>query len=259
MRKIIDVEAKQSLQTRGSRLALPACVAALMLILGFAYGATFDRGCDASQAPFGCVEFVINRYQSLIAIVGAIAAAVITAKPVWHQLNLQQQQYDQMFAEHLKQQEKLVLKHTLIAEKIASYALEATAHQKVMETVSSISPFHAQKYLLPELDQLETQGKALLSEFEESRIDRWGGASEQAAQRDIIVGMRKIFFRIATKRIPALKLASNVAGSEAEVRATDLEPDSAALRSSCAAFEALCETELRRIVRQRDRLVRFVE
>jgi hypothetical protein len=59
----------------------------LATVLGFAYGATFSNGCgEASDAHLGCVEFVLFRYQTLIGIFGALAAAYVAARPVWRQV-----------------------------------------------------------------------------------------------------------------------------------------------------------------------------
>jgi hypothetical protein len=53
-------------------------------ITGFALGATFSNGCpmDPQNAPFGCAEFVLSRYQALI----AAAFAAIALFPVWRQV-----------------------------------------------------------------------------------------------------------------------------------------------------------------------------
>jgi hypothetical protein len=61
-------------------------------IMGFALGATFTKGCamDPPNAPFGCAEFLLSRYQTLI----AAAIAAIAVFPVWRQVRLQGTQTD---------------------------------------------------------------------------------------------------------------------------------------------------------------------
>jgi hypothetical protein len=61
-------------------------------IIGFAFGATFSNGCpmDQQNAPFGCAEFLLSRYQTLI----AAAIAAIAVFPVWRQVRLQGVQTD---------------------------------------------------------------------------------------------------------------------------------------------------------------------
>jgi hypothetical protein len=67
---------------------LIAAAAVLAAVLGFAYGAVFSNGCgQASDAHLGCVEFVLFRYQTLIGILGALAAAYVAARPVWQQVS----------------------------------------------------------------------------------------------------------------------------------------------------------------------------
>jgi hypothetical protein len=72
---------------RGLNMLFSALVF-LAAVLGFAYGATFSNGCgQSSDAKLGCVEFVLFRYQTLIGIFGALAAAYVAAKPVWQQIS----------------------------------------------------------------------------------------------------------------------------------------------------------------------------
>ncbi|WP_439373025.1 hypothetical protein [Bradyrhizobium sp. DASA03120] len=61
----------------------------LSAILGLSYGATFNGSCEAIRdAPFGCLEWWLSRYQTAIAIAGAILAAWLGAQPVLRQLKL---------------------------------------------------------------------------------------------------------------------------------------------------------------------------
>jgi hypothetical protein len=78
-------------QVIGNRnsLVLVAAAAVLALVLGFPYGATFNGGCEQIKgAPFGCVEWWLSRYQTLIAMFGAIFVAWLSVQPVLKQLKL---------------------------------------------------------------------------------------------------------------------------------------------------------------------------
>jgi hypothetical protein len=69
--------------------ALVAAAAVRALVLGFSYGATFNGGCEQiKDAPFGCFEWWLSRYQTLIAMFGAIFVAWLTVQPVLEQLKL---------------------------------------------------------------------------------------------------------------------------------------------------------------------------
>jgi hypothetical protein len=70
-------------------LSLVAAAAILALVLGFAYGASFGSGCaQIKDAPFGCVEWWLSRYQTLLAMFGAIFVAWLGVQPVLRQLKL---------------------------------------------------------------------------------------------------------------------------------------------------------------------------
>ncbi|MGY4428962.1 hypothetical protein ACVWWO_001439 [Bradyrhizobium sp. F1.13.1] len=70
-------------------LTLVAAAAVLALVLGFSYGATFNGGCQQiKDAPFGCLEWWFSRYQTLIAMFGAIFVAWLSVQPVLKQLKL---------------------------------------------------------------------------------------------------------------------------------------------------------------------------
>lgn len=72
-----------------STVSLLAAAAILSAILGFCYGATFNGACDMlKDAPFGCAEWMLSRYQTLIAAAGAIFAAWLGSQPVLKQLKL---------------------------------------------------------------------------------------------------------------------------------------------------------------------------
>jgi hypothetical protein len=77
----------------------------LAAVLGFAYGTFFDSGYDSFQsagAIAGCAEFVVFRCQALIGVGGAIAAAMIAARPVWGKLNELSRQADAQTLEYLR-------------------------------------------------------------------------------------------------------------------------------------------------------------
>jgi len=69
-------------------------------IAGFALGATYSTGCslDPQNAPFGWAEFLISRYQTMIAAV----IAAIAVFPVWRQVRLQGIQTDILRSDALR-------------------------------------------------------------------------------------------------------------------------------------------------------------
>jgi hypothetical protein len=72
--------------------------------LGFSAGTVSTKGCDmaAAGAIAGCAEFVLYRYQALIGIGGAIAAALIGVQPVWRQRQEMAKQSDGQTLEYLR-------------------------------------------------------------------------------------------------------------------------------------------------------------
>lgn len=83
------------------------CAAAFFAsILGFVFGTLWNKGCTdllAAGAVAGCAEFIIFRYQTLIGIGGAIAGAIIAARPVWQQLKEMARQSDAQTLDYLRQ------------------------------------------------------------------------------------------------------------------------------------------------------------
>jgi cell division protein FtsB len=77
-------------------------------ITGFALGATFSAGCslDPQNAPFGRAEFLLSRYQTLI----AAAIAAIALFPVWRQVRLQGAQTDIARSAALRQRVEVISK-----------------------------------------------------------------------------------------------------------------------------------------------------
>ncbi|WP_018319328.1 hypothetical protein [Bradyrhizobium sp. WSM2793] len=69
-------------------------------VVGFALGATFSTGCplDPQSAPFGCAQFLLSRYQTMI----AAAIAAIAVFPVLRQVRLQGMQTDILKSDALR-------------------------------------------------------------------------------------------------------------------------------------------------------------
>lgn len=81
----------------------------LSLVLGFALGATFSVGCTKiSDAPFGCFEWWLSRYQTLIAMIGAFVVAGVAADQVWRQLKLSSVQTTVTMHQVLSAREKIL-------------------------------------------------------------------------------------------------------------------------------------------------------
>jgi hypothetical protein len=53
-----------------------------------AHAGALSQPSSATLEGFGCAEFFLNRYQTLLGIAGALAAAFIAAAPVWRQVGL---------------------------------------------------------------------------------------------------------------------------------------------------------------------------
>jgi hypothetical protein len=68
------------------RLWAPALLAALIGVWGLLLWLAARCPTDSAAAPSGCIDYWLNRYQTLIGIGGALLAALITARPVWAQL-----------------------------------------------------------------------------------------------------------------------------------------------------------------------------
>jgi hypothetical protein len=86
-------------------LILTVASAFLALVVGFSYGTVWSRGCDgmaAAGAVAGCAEFILFRYQTLIGVGGAVAAALIAARPVWRQLSEMVRQNEAQTLEYLR-------------------------------------------------------------------------------------------------------------------------------------------------------------
>jgi hypothetical protein len=121
-------------------LVAVASTAVFAMILGFAYGATFSDGCSedvSAGAVFGCAEFVLFRYQTLIGIAGALLAAWMTARPIWRQLAEMNRQSSQAELTHLRarsielnNEESLVYKITSSITNTAAALVEFAAFNR---------------------------------------------------------------------------------------------------------------------------------
>jgi hypothetical protein len=89
-------------------------------LLGFAYGTVWNSGCAAlapAGAVGGCAEFVLYRYQAVLGIGGAVAAAMVAARPVWRQLAEMARQSDGQTLEYLRRRSvELDREQSLISE-----------------------------------------------------------------------------------------------------------------------------------------------
>lgn len=84
----IQVVASSMTDNRNT-FSLVGAAAVLALVSGFAYGATFNGGCEQiKDAPFGCIEWWFSRYQTLFAMFGAFFVAWLGVQPVLKQLKL---------------------------------------------------------------------------------------------------------------------------------------------------------------------------
>ena len=160
-----------------------ASAAVLASILGFAYGATFSDGCAEdipAGAVFGCAEFVLFRYQTLIGIAGALIAAWVTARPVWRQLLEMSRQSSQAELTHLRARSiELSNEETLIYKITTSIA----------NTISALNDFAGANIsgsMLPHavahVKEYEKIMNGMITAFSDSIGPRWGSLTVQKAR-----------------------------------------------------------------------------
>lgn len=105
----MSLEGAGSNQINRHTIALVVTAFLLALVLGFSYGATFNGGCSAiKDAPFGCAEYFLSRYQSLIAMFGAIFVGIYAVHPVLKQLRLMSLQTTVTLHQTYSEREKLL-------------------------------------------------------------------------------------------------------------------------------------------------------
>jgi hypothetical protein len=84
----------------------------LLLLIGAGCWIAFHvHGCPTvavKDAPAGCFEFWFNRYQTLLSAGAAFAAAYVTVRPVWRQLNLASIQTNVALREAISSQVNLI-------------------------------------------------------------------------------------------------------------------------------------------------------
>jgi hypothetical protein len=94
---------------RWNSLVIILAAVVLAAIIGFAAGSSFGGGCpELKDAPFGCFEWWLARYQTLIAMGVAIMLAWFAAQPVWRQLRLTSLQTTMTLQQVLRVREKLL-------------------------------------------------------------------------------------------------------------------------------------------------------
>lgn len=146
-------------------------------ISGFALGATFSTGCrlDPQNAPFGCAEFLLSRYQTMIA---AIIAA-IAVFPVWRQVRLQGMQTDILKSEALRQRistlgglRDALAKHTQsLREQLQWYpdyikCLSSWAHEAAQQVDTFIDFINDQKALRLDGDRVAAARADLITKLD---------------------------------------------------------------------------------------------
>jgi hypothetical protein len=160
-----------------------ASAAILASILGFAYGATFSDGCSEdipAGAVFGCAEFVLFRYQTLIGIAGALLAAWLTARPVWQQLLEMNRQGSQAELTHLRARSIELSNEEILIYKITS---------SIANTVNALADFanaNVGGSMLPHavahVKEHEKIMNGMITAFSDSIGPRWGSLTVQNAR-----------------------------------------------------------------------------
>lgn len=118
-------------------------------IAGFALGATFSAGCplEPQNAPFGCAEFLLSRYQTMI----AAAIAAIAVFPVWRQVRLQAMQTDILKSEALRERVSTLrkLRNALVtqAKAVREYLQYYPDHIKSVSFWAHDASLHVDRFL----------------------------------------------------------------------------------------------------------------
>jgi hypothetical protein len=160
-----------------------ASAAIFASILGFAYGATFSDGCSEdvpAGAVFGCAEFVLFRYQTLIGIAGALLAAWVTARPVWQQLIEMNRQGSQAELTHLRSRSIELSNEESLLYKIT------TSIDNTVKALNEFAAFNQGGLMLPQainhVKEYERIMNDMIRAFGEEIGPRWGSVAIQNAR-----------------------------------------------------------------------------
>ncbi len=163
----------------------------LAAIFGFVSGAAFSKGCsDVREAAFGCVEFFLNRYQTVIGIVAALVAAALTARPVWRQLQEMQRQSATQIVVLLRTQHAVVAADDEISGRALDLAEQTRFVMRQMEKYQN-TPMRIRAYQNGVIELLKDANK-LLDDFSLRGFHHWGDTSVQAARDALGVGIAQL-------------------------------------------------------------------
>jgi hypothetical protein len=132
-------------------VVIAGAAALLAAVLGFSYGTMWNGGCrgmTAAGAVSGCAEFVLYRYQTFIGIGGAIAAALITVKPVWRQLNEMIRQTEGQTLDYFRRRSAEIDREQTLIYQIAS-SLDILANTLVALATTRLPAFGGSLILNP--------------------------------------------------------------------------------------------------------------
>jgi hypothetical protein len=233
-----------------------ACVT-LATVLGFAYGATFDRGCErmeAAGAVLGCVEFLLFRYQTLIGIAGAILAAFIAARPAWHQVLELQTQSRRSSRQKLENDDNHLRRERLAVERILALIRRMVVNESTLRGASKVSTTMVRESILNPSQAESLQLVELRDQFESVTTRRWGSPDVAAARGDVAHQVN--VFRAAVSRWEyelvkfIVSAPENATRSIQHLHSPALTDAAVPVTKACLAYIAAIDAELGNIEHQ---------
>jgi hypothetical protein len=246
-----------------NNLVSTAAIATLSLILGLVFGSVFATGCESvREAPvFGCVEFVLFRYQTLLVIFGALTAAILIAQPIWRHLRQVEKQSAMQFYEMLRRHMALVeWENALMAEARLEASHAIIVEEQIQECISNLSdPSGAVegwvKFSRERYDALIE----LIRKVEAARADIWGNEQDaEIARGRILIDLIKL--KGATLQmwgeLEAIRLRNAAAGNIATsvwiadkqvLRELTVVEESSNVERSAIVYSKIAEREIARL------------
>lgn len=175
-------------------------IGALMLVLGFAYGTTFATGCNDAGAVYGCIEFVLYRYQTFIAIFGALAAAFLSAQPVWKQLRELEKQSAVQSYEMLRRHVALITEEKRLANEAQLQAQYAVIIEKyIRENIDSHGPTSI-KIWLDKASERYSEIESLQRTLELAGVNKWADSETERTRAEVILAMQELKIAVYSMR-----------------------------------------------------------
>jgi hypothetical protein len=155
-----------------------AATAFLAWVLGFAFGATYPSGCEHAVnagAVFGCFEFILFRYQTLIGVFAALGTALIAAEPVWRQLRELRRQSAFQHYEMLRRHKSVVEEDWRLTWEVKREANYATILERNIADNPLLAPDSAAfKTWVSYIEERRDALSELLRTLEIAGVNKWG-------------------------------------------------------------------------------------